>query len=437
MPIKQLENIRRLPRQGKIRLGYMKPGKAGKKEYPFECGFFILDPEVDEGQEIVKEFARLYGEQPTSIDIMFPVESPEVVFPQWYKKYKKFGGSGLLTCKGDGEVALRLTKEKGMTEYPCKGDNCEEYLLHQCKRVGTLQVMLPELPGIGVWQINTTSWNSIVSLNSAMPFVKDLCGRIAMIPLKLQLTKQPTTRIVNGEASVSFHYIMGLDTKNLRVADLQLAGQIPATQVALPAPDESRDELLFTGDGGQPVEEAKTLKAPQPKKPKQEFTYKVAPGITPNLFNVQKIDENGEIIMTYHLNTDTNFCNCSAQTPNCKHFTKVEAFLENRNGDKGASKAQSGVSLPEQPEKPALKPVKGKNEPVRKDKPASKEKINTLCGVISKKVISFTKEEIEDCLPKDLTNSAASLLLAYLLGKEEVDPSDFLEKVAELYEGEK
>lgn len=276
MPIKNLEHVRRLPRQGKIRLGYMIPAKGGKKSYPKESGCFILDPELGSREELIKTFQELYGSQPTSIDIVFPLNNPTLIFPQFYKAYKGKKELALLACKGDGEKALRMKKKGGMEEIACKGEDCDNYILKECRRVASLMVMLPKLPGIGVWQLNTTSRNSIINMNSAIDYVYGFCGRVAMIPLKLQLTHQTTQRIEGDGPKATKHWILGLDTERLRLADLQLAAQTPITQIALQPPDESRDDLLFSGKNGQPVEEGRVVKPPQAKKSEPENKGKPA-----------------------------------------------------------------------------------------------------------------------------------------------------------------
>jgi len=48
-----------------------------------------------------------------------------------------------------------------------------------------LRFLLPEVPGLGVWQIDTGSKNSILNINSCAKIMKKAFGHISMIPLKL------------------------------------------------------------------------------------------------------------------------------------------------------------------------------------------------------------------------------------------------------------
>src|SRR3990167_6183180 len=96
--IKGLSEQRRLPRLGKIRLGIKKISQRTGKEFPTETSYFVVPPEV----------AKIYGETPTELDVMIPVEDASVRIPQAYEMY----GSGKgLKCIGDGELAYRYDEK--------------------------------------------------------------------------------------------------------------------------------------------------------------------------------------------------------------------------------------------------------------------------------------------------------------------------------------
>jgi hypothetical protein len=258
MPIKGLSEVRRLPRQGKIRLGIKKVSSGGK-EYPSEVDYFILDPSnpvESEREKLLREFADLYGEHPKSIKIMFPVASPEVYFPQFYKRY---GSSTALKCKGDGQIAVCATEEftkelkvvgeddLGLPKVECKGKECVYFKNKECTTVGTLQVLLPELPGAGVWQITTGSYNSIVNLNSCIDYIKAACGRAHMIPLTLERREQETQHTDDaGKAHKGKHYTLHIDMA-FKLIDLQKYALIDPTKILLelPAPDVEKADIVY------------------------------------------------------------------------------------------------------------------------------------------------------------------------------------------------
>ena len=232
MPIKNLSNIRRIPRLGKISLGIKKKTEKGV-EYPSEVSYFVCPEKVQ----------KIFGEKPTILRIMFPVEDKDIFFQQWYKSY----GYDLLKCKGDGEKAFTWNeKEGGIKEIPCP---CQKLEKGECRRIGILQFILPDVDGLGVWQISTSSRNSIIDLNSSIDLVKNVCGRVRMIPLMLKREEILIQRIEAGKPKKSKHYTLKLDVENLTFRQLQLAAQIPPEQVFLPPPDESKDELFYPENG--------------------------------------------------------------------------------------------------------------------------------------------------------------------------------------------
>jgi len=260
--IKNLSEIRRLPRAGKIRLGIKKVTDKGV-EYPAEVDYFILAPQTPselENQKLIDEFHRLYGEQPKSISIMFPLSDPAVVFPQFYKRY---GKSTSLQCKGDGEIAYCATEEFAIAlerlpvkgdELPgikvaCKGRECFYYQNKQCSEVATLQVLLPELAGSGVWQITTGSYNSIVNLNSCFDYIRAIAGRFHMIPLKLERREQETQH----EGKMRKHYILHIDMA-VKLVDLQKYAQIDSTRILLelPAPEQEKEDIVYETTPAEP-----------------------------------------------------------------------------------------------------------------------------------------------------------------------------------------
>lgn len=239
MPIKDLSDIRRLPRLGKISLGIKKVSDKSGKEYPSETDYFVCPPKVQ----------KVFGEKPKELRIMFPVEDSNVFFQQWYKSY----GYNLLKCKGDGERAHAWDEEHGgMKEIPCP---CEELEAGNCKRVGILQFLLPDVPGAGVWQVTTSSRDSIIDVNSGVDTIRAICGRVRMIPLILKRAENIKQRLEDGKPKKSTHYTLQIDVENITIRQLQEAAQIAPEKVLLPPPDESKDELFYPENGFKPEEE--------------------------------------------------------------------------------------------------------------------------------------------------------------------------------------
>lgn len=210
---------RRLPRLGKIRLGIKKVSPKGV-EYPSETDYFVVPPEV----------VKVYGEKPKELDIMIPVEDSNISIPQAYEMY----GSGKgLKCVGDGETAFRLDdKSHEMNEIDCP---CEHFG-HACKQRAHLRFILPKVNVGGVYQIDTSSYNSIIDLNSGIDYIRALVGRIALVPLKLKRIPTET----HHEGKKQTHYTLKIELE----ADINFINTLREntsrilahSQYSLPAP---------------------------------------------------------------------------------------------------------------------------------------------------------------------------------------------------------
>lgn len=249
MPIEGVSEVVRIPRLGKIRLG-MKVETPGKTPYPKALDYFNCPPEVQE----------VFGEKPTELEIMFPVEEPEVFAQQWLRAYSLTQG---LICIGDGVTSRRKIdlatggiagRETSDWEWkealPCDPQECPEYGQKKCRRVMNLQFLLPRVKGLGVWQIDTTSFYSIVNINSMIKLVKNLCGHISFVPLTLCLG--PIEVTPPGMTKKTVH-VMHIKQEVKLVELLQAAQKTPARlimpepEVAEPPEDLFPEEVIVEG----------------------------------------------------------------------------------------------------------------------------------------------------------------------------------------------
>ncbi len=226
--IKGLSEKRRLPRLGVIRLGIKKKSAKGL-EYPAETDYFVVPDEVK----------KVYGEKPTELDVMIPLNELESVFPCAYKHY---GSSKGLKCTGDGEKAWRVNEEsKEMEEISCP---CHLLDQKKCSQSGTLNVILQKINVGGVYQIRTSSFNSIVDINSGIDYVHAIVGRVAMVPLKLRREATDTHHDEKKQThyTLKLHMDANIDTINaLRTDNVRIIEY--ASHIALPAPKDDNPEL--------------------------------------------------------------------------------------------------------------------------------------------------------------------------------------------------
>lgn len=222
MPIKGISDRRRLVRVGKIRLGVKKKSAKGA-EYPSAVDYFVCKEDASTPAESAAAFKEVYGacecadptkhqdgcSRPRELDIVFPVDDPGLFADPNFKMY---GASWGLICRGDGETAMakwdaaqdgqrpegleggtwanKDTQSWLYRTIPCLAEKCPMQASEKplCKAVMNLQFMLPRVRGIGVWQIDTGSWNSIRAVLDSVELVKAITGgRVRGLPLTLRL----------------------------------------------------------------------------------------------------------------------------------------------------------------------------------------------------------------------------------------------------------
>ena len=259
-PIEGISDLVRMPRLGKIRLGIKETSAKTGNPYPKATDYFVVPPEV----------AAVYDEKPKELEIMFPVEDPNQFAQQWLRSYSMTMG---LTCIGNGETCRRKIDlaTGGMADHntknwvwednlPCDPQECPKYLSKQCRRVLNLQFLLPDVPGLGVYQIDSSSFYSIVNINSMVKMLKGILGRCSMIPLTLALGPIEVTPPGQKKKTV---YIMHIK-KDIKLADLARLAQLPPAQVLMPEPEVTEPpEDLF------PQEVLEGEKAPEPETPSE------------------------------------------------------------------------------------------------------------------------------------------------------------------------
>jgi len=284
-PIANLSDIVRMPRLGKIHLG-VKVEAPGKNPYPRATDYFVCPPEVQE----------VFGPKPKELPIMFPVDTVEQFAQQWYRAYTRTQG---LVCVGDGEVCRRKVDMdtgalashvtiEGRWEWtedlPCDPQECPEYATKSCRRVMNLQFLLPDVPGLGVWQIDTTSFYSIVNINSMIKMLKGMLGRCSMIPLTLVLGPVEVSPAGLKKKTV---FIMHIN-KNIKLADMARLAQLPPARALIPEPEaEEPPEDLYPKEVLEAAESTRKQKA----KPAKAQPAPVIEGTAEDLFPEEAVAE--------------------------------------------------------------------------------------------------------------------------------------------------
>jgi len=256
MPIEGLTQITRMPRIAKIHLGEKVQKQGSNTTYPKATDYFVL-PNKDDVGELADILRATLGDKPKELPIIFPVENDEEFASQYYRCYGKTRG---LICRGDGIKATckidsttgamitRDTKPENVVlkELTCKGRECPYYQDKQCREMMMLQFMLPDIPGIGIWQVDTSSVNSIININSAVKMYRGIFGKIAMLPLTLTLKSQEVISPVDQKKKTV--YALNLEVRQSLRDMLAIAEKTPLERLALPAADDEKPDIA-DGEG--------------------------------------------------------------------------------------------------------------------------------------------------------------------------------------------
>lgn len=175
MPLKDGIDVRpRVPRCGKIHLGEKGVTQKGK-QYPKSLPYFRVPDEIK----------KYVGERPTELGVRFPYSNPMDNVSYYFRRY---GTGGICRCIGDGQTAMELGEDGQMHEIECLGEGCPMVTdpKPKCRKVAKLSVILPDVPGIGVWQIDTASINTVLDLLGQMALVRSQGAPITGVPFVLK-----------------------------------------------------------------------------------------------------------------------------------------------------------------------------------------------------------------------------------------------------------
>ena len=195
MLIAQIKNLpNRLPEIGKIKIGNKgetRTGSKGEYRLPQKLDHFIITTNEKDGKDdfiIDSELHAILGDEPKELKIRLLYNEPELNF---YTRYSIFQGNKCI-CEGDGENFYWLNEATGEMEagkVPVKQLDPNYKGKDKCKPNGVLQCVIEGANTIGgVWKFRTTSWNSVVSIQTGLAFIRQLTGgQLAGVPLTLAL----------------------------------------------------------------------------------------------------------------------------------------------------------------------------------------------------------------------------------------------------------
>lgn len=213
MPIVDLQ--RRLREIGRIRLGEKVDavGKNGKPtKRPAKLEAFRL---TSRDRRVIESAATLWGGQAQPWEAPdgqqwevftsateFPVVVPpgDMAFSQWYEEWSAAGC--LKRCDGSRDIGR---------DCPCDCDPSNR----TCVIHTRLSVMLPELPGLGVWRVESHGYYSAVELGGAVDVCQAALAQGRLLPARLRLEQRMVKRIERGKPTTFRFGVIALDVDSL------------------------------------------------------------------------------------------------------------------------------------------------------------------------------------------------------------------------------
>lgn len=184
---------RRLAEAGRIRIGQQV--SANGKRRPEKLTTFRL---TSSDRNRIEQAARLFGGTPqpwqapagnqwevvTEADSLNVIVPPsDMAFSQHYELWS--GGGCQRRCDG---------RYDSISDGPCLCDPENR----ECNIHTRLSVMLRDLPGLGVWRIDTSGYYAAVELQGAVEVVQLAAGRGQMLPARLCLEQRMVKRVGQG-----------------------------------------------------------------------------------------------------------------------------------------------------------------------------------------------------------------------------------------------
>lgn len=218
MAIKPIMLQRRLAEVGRIRIGETKVSKNGKT-YPSKLDRLRF---TSASQQLLEQVAAAYGGEvrewtpanggATQWEVITDTDRvPVIVPPASVSQYMESWSGGGCQRRCDGETEM-------LSGEGCICTRTEQML---CKPTTRLSVMLRDIPGLGVWRLESHGWNAAAELPDTAEFLARAGG---YIPASLYLKPQ---RSVSGGQTRDW-MVPALEVEGITPAQLLAGGSGPA-----------------------------------------------------------------------------------------------------------------------------------------------------------------------------------------------------------------
>jgi len=224
MPIKSLTNRQpQFPEIGQLRKGAKKPERGIGRD----LDHFRFTSDIPEVQAA---FEAEYDKEPRLINCFLPFQYVDDNWTAWQEHWV----AGGLKHRCDGEFVVLFQDDDGVYQHPepdrmpCPGE---------CKPVGRLKVIVPELRRLAYVTVLTSSKYDISNLDGQLRALQSVSPDLRGVPLQLRRRKKRiSTPGTNGKRSRRDSWLLSIEAAPSWV-ELQLAAQEAAAVPQLPHPE--------------------------------------------------------------------------------------------------------------------------------------------------------------------------------------------------------
>ncbi len=246
---------RRLVEVGRIRMGATVPTATGTRPVKLERWRLTSRDEarLRAAADLFGGSVEPWGDRPGEHELMTEVdELPIMLMPGQAisQHYEVWSGGG---CKRRCDGATEM-----LSDGPCLCDPDAR----ECKPHTRLSVMLPDVPGLGCWRLDTSGYYAAVELSATVEFLEGATARGVLLPARLRIDQRSILR--DGQTKRFAVPVVDVDIRMLDVASIaasstSLGDGERSPSLALP----SGYRPLMPNGGGVSVDQALTATAQQ------------------------------------------------------------------------------------------------------------------------------------------------------------------------------
>jgi hypothetical protein len=268
MPGRILTLQRQARELGRLRAGLTEPNSSGKGTHPARSKTWILtshqrdylDAAAEQWGGTVQEWTPQGGGAQAwrlittsdSIDAIMPPGDP---LSQHYEMWSK--GGCQRRCDGETE---QLSAKPCLCLARFGEDFHQQPPESACRPHTRLNLILPDVPDVGVWRMETKGFYSANEIAAAVDLIRGATGGSVMVPVRLRI--EPRKRVANGQTKqfpVIVVEIRGATAGQVLAGNSSSAMATVLQGYAAELPSGSEQPAISAGPAEEPLTEARVL----------------------------------------------------------------------------------------------------------------------------------------------------------------------------------